>query len=373
MSNKNNHPLPGEEKTNLNVQDGIPQPPSINKDAASRLRRRRRALLSVDEYVDGITAGNRMVLSKAITLVESLLPDHHKLAQDIIERCLPSAGNCIRLGITGVPGVGKSTFIEAFGKYLTQNGHKVAVLAIDPSSQRTKGSILGDKTRMEELANDGNAFIRPSPSAGSLGGVAQKTRETSILCEAAGFDVIIIETVGVGQSETAVHSMVDFFLLLMLAGAGDELQGIKRGIMEMADAIVINKADGDNYNNATRAKAGYQNALHLFPPTESGWTPKVDVCSSIEKKGVDNIWAMIQEYAEKTKNNGYFEQKRRIQSQSIMLETIDQELKSSFYNNPQVQSEMKFIEENLLDESLSSYQAAAKLLDIYFKRCKGLK
>lgn len=370
MSDKHNHPLPEQEESNLKVQGAIPQPPSVNKNAAMRIRRKRRTLFTIDEYVDGILNGNRSILSQAITLVESLLPAHHKTAQDIIERCLPNAGNCIRLGITGVPGVGKSTFIEAFGKYLTDKGHKVAVLAIDPSSQRTKGSILGDKTRMEELANDPNAFIRPSPSAGSLGGVAQKTRETSILCEAAGFDVIIIETVGVGQSETAVHSMVDFFLLLMLAGAGDELQGIKRGIMEMADSIVINKADGDNYNKATLAKASYQSALHLFPPAESGWTPKVDTCSALEKNNVDKVWEMILEYTAKTKDNGYFEHKRKQQSKSIMLDTIDQQLKSAFYQDSQVQKEMSFIEENLLDENLSSYQAAAKLLDIYFQRCK---
>ncbi len=365
--------IPEEKTSALKVQEGINQPPSINANAAKRIRHQRKALFSLDEYVQGIIAGNRMILSKAITLVESLLPAHHQMAQDIIERCLPYAGKCVRIGITGVPGVGKSTFIEAFGTYLTQKGHKVAVLAIDPSSQRTKGSILGDKTRMEDLANDKNAFIRPSPSAGSLGGVAQKTRETSILCEAAGFDVVIIETVGVGQSETAVHSMVDFFLLLMLAGAGDELQGIKRGIMEMADALVINKADGDNYKKATAAKAGYQSALHLFPPAESGWNPKVGLCSSVEKKGIDTVWEMISEYLEKVHENGYFDHKRATQSRQIMFESIDQELKSAFYNDSFIKKEMDFIDKNLLDESLSSYQAAAKLLEIYFNKCKAAK
>jgi len=245
-------------KSALKVQEGIEQPGSINKYAIKQLKANRKQLLTVDEFVNEIRGGNRTVLSQSITLIESSLPEHTEMAQQIIERCLPFSGNSVRIGITGVPGVGKSTFIEALGKYLTEAGHQLAVLAIDPSSQRTKGSILGDKTRMEELATDPNAFIRPSPAAGSLGGVARKTRETIILCEAAGFDTIFIETVGVGQSETAVFSMVDFFLLLMLAGAGDELQGIKRGIMEMADAIIINKADGDNI---TKAKLLNQNIL----------------------------------------------------------------------------------------------------------------
>ncbi|HSG67586.1 MAG TPA: methylmalonyl Co-A mutase-associated GTPase MeaB, partial [Bacteroidales bacterium] len=259
------------ENSALHVKKGISQPPQVNKDAAERFSRMKLDEIPADDYVKGILGGNRSLLSRAITLVESALPRHHQLAQQIISNCLPHAGKSIRVGITGVPGVGKSTFIESLGKYLTGKGHKVAVLAIDPSSSKSKGSILGDKTRMEELANDPNAFIRPSASAGSLGGVARKTRESIILCEAAGFDCIFVETVGVGQSETAVHSMVDFFLLLMLAGAGDELQGIKRGIMEMADAIIINKADGTNKEKADMARREYMNALHLFPAPATGW------------------------------------------------------------------------------------------------------
>ncbi|HSH50986.1 MAG TPA: methylmalonyl Co-A mutase-associated GTPase MeaB, partial [Bacteroidales bacterium] len=273
-------------KSALNVQPGVEQPESINPEVIKKFRKNKKTERSVQEYVDGIINGNRTILGQAITLIESSLPDHHQIAQEIIEKCLPYAGNSIRIGITGVPGVGKSTFIESMGKYITSKGNKLAVLAIDPSSERSKGSILGDKTRMEELATDTNAFIRPSPSAGSLGGVARKTRETIVLCEAAGFNTIFIETVGVGQSETAVHSMVDFFLLLMLAGAGDELQGIKRGIMEMADAIVINKADGGNIQKAELAKNQYQNALHLYPPAPSGWIPKVLTCSSLVKTGI---------------------------------------------------------------------------------------
>ncbi|OYT17556.1 MAG: methylmalonyl Co-A mutase-associated GTPase MeaB, partial [Bacteroidetes bacterium 4572_77] len=264
----------------LKVQSGIEQPSSINP----RFAQKRKKVLDLPEasyYVEGILKGNRSILSKAITLVESNLQVHRVLAQEIIEACLPHSSNSVRIGITGVPGVGKSTFIEAFGSFLTQDLHKrLAVLAIDPSSQRSKGSILGDKTRMEKLTNDDLAFIRPSPSAGSLGGVAQKTHESIILCEAAGFEVILIETVGVGQSETAVHGMVDFFLLLMLAGAGDELQGIKRGIMEMADALIINKADGENKQKAALARQEYANALHLFPAAQSGFDPKTQTCSA---------------------------------------------------------------------------------------------
>lgn len=350
----------------LKVNEGIEQPSQVNAEYVRNLKRKR-ALLSVDEYFEGIRSGNRTVLSQAITLVESSLPDHHKLAQQLIERCLPHTGNSIRLGITGVPGAGKSTFIEAFGKFLTGGGHKVAVLAIDPSSQRSKGSILGDKTRMEELATDLNAFIRPSPSAGSLGGVARKTRETTVLCEAAGFDIIIVETVGVGQSETAVHSMVDFFLLLMLAGAGDELQGIKRGIMEMADAIIINKADGDNKQRAGLARTEYQNALHLFPPQPSGWNPVVDVCSALEKKNIDNVWAIIGRYLELVKGNGYFSQKRIEQARNIMLETVEQELRDRFYQHSGVKEQMESLGALVDNQQISSYEAARRLIEFYLK------
>jgi LAO/AO transport system kinase len=309
--------------------------------------------------------GDITIISQAVTLVESSKPEHQEIAQEIIVKCLPFSGNSIRIGITGVPGVGKSTFIEAMGKYITSKGKKLAVLAIDPSSERTKGSILGDKTRMEDLSIDPNAYIRPSPSAGSLGGVARKTRETIVLCEAAGFNHIFIETVGVGQSETAVHSMVDFFLLLMLAGAGDELQGIKRGIMEMADTITINKADGNNIEKAGLARVQYMNALHLFPATDSGWKPKVLTCSAYAKTGISEIWDTIDEYLSLVKNNGYFQHKRNEQSKFWMYETINEQLRSNFYQNPQIMALMEESEKKVLNEEISSFVAAKKLLDLY--------
>jgi LAO/AO transport system kinase len=281
---------------------------------------------------------------------------------------LPYANNSNRIGITGVPGVGKSTFIEAFGTYLTSIGKKVAVLAVDPSSSISHGSILGDKTRMEELVKDKNAYIRPSASGDTLGGVARKTRETIILCEACGFDTIIIETVGVGQSETAVHSMVDFFLLLKISGAGDELQGIKRGIMEMADTIVINKADGDNIAKAKLAKTEFSRALHLFPAKSSGWIPKVTTCSAYEKTGIDAIWDIISEYFELVKANHYFEEKRQNQNQFWMMETINEHLKSHFYNHSNV---VQFLEENkkaVLNNEISPFAAAMNLLEQYFNK-----
>mgnify|MGYP006281654727 CR=1 FL=1 len=354
--------------SSLKVNEGIEQPPSVNPKLAGKFRKKRESAYTTDQYVEGIRNGDRFMLSQAITLIESAATRHQQKAQEIIEKCLPNSGHSIRIGITGVPGVGKSTFIESFGKYLTSQGHKLAVLAIDPSSNRSKGSILGDKTRMKELSTDENAFIRPSPAAGSLGGVARKTRESIILAEAAGYDVIFVETVGVGQSEIAVHSMVDFFLLLMLAGAGDELQGIKRGIMEMADAILINKADGDNLNKARQARNEYKNALHLFPPTESGWTPRVDVCSSHTGLGMENAWAVIREYWEHTAANGYFEQKRNQQARMIMYETINQALRDNFYNDTKMKPMIKEMENDLLQSRISSYMAARKLLDNYYSK-----
>ncbi|MEA3479668.1 MAG: methylmalonyl Co-A mutase-associated GTPase MeaB [Bacteroidota bacterium] len=353
-------------KSSLKVQKGIAQPSSINPDAASHFRKGKTETISVDQYLEGIISGNRTILSQAITLVESSLQKHHPIAQQIIEKCLPYSGKSLRVGITGVPGVGKSTFIEALGKHLTGKGHKLAVLAIDPSSQRSKGSILGDKTRMEDLANDPGAYIRPSASTGSLGGVARKTRETIILCEAAGFETIFVETVGVGQSETAVHSMVDFFLLLMLAGAGDELQGIKRGIMEMADAIVINKADGDNIKKARLAKQQYENALHLFPPAESGWTPKVLTCSSIQNEGISETWTNILNYRNLTLDNGYFQSRRDRQNIQLMYRTINASLKDIFYHDESMKKMLKSIEKEVLEKKISSFVAAQRLLKAYF-------
>ena len=350
----------------LTVNQGIEKLPSVNDDSVKRfLKNKKKRSLSVQQFIDGILKGDITILSQAVTLVESSKPEHQEIAQQIIVKCLPFSGNSVRIGITGVPGVGKSTFIEAMGKHITAKGNKLAVLAIDPSSERTKGSILGDKTRMEDLSIDPNAYIRPSPSAGSLGGVARKTREIIVLCEAAGFNHIFIETVGVGQSETAVHSMVDFFLLLMLAGAGDELQGIKRGIMEMADVITINKADGNNIEKAGLARVQYMNALHLFPPTDSGWKPKVTTCSAYLKTGISEIWESIDEYLSLVKTNGYFQHKRNEQSKFWMYETINEQLRNNFYQNEQIMAMMKQSEEKVLKEEISSFVAARKLLDLY--------
>lgn len=354
------------EYAGLNVNQGVEQLPSVNEDSVKRfLKNKRKKILSVPQYVEGILNGDITILSQAVTLIESSKPEHQEIAQEIIVKCLPFAGNSVRIGITGVPGVGKSTFIEAMGKHLTSQEKKLAVLAIDPSSERTKGSILGDKTRMEDLSTDPLAYIRPSPSAGSLGGVARKTRETIVLCEAAGFSHIFIETVGVGQSETAVHSMVDFFLLLMLAGAGDELQGIKRGIMEMADAITINKADGNNIDRANLARVQYMNALHLFPPTESGWKPKVLTCSAYQKTGISEIWETINEYLVQVRENNYFQQRRNEQSRFWMYETINEQLRNQFYQNEKIEAAMAELENKVLKEETSSFLAAKKLLDLY--------
>jgi LAO/AO transport system kinase len=324
----------------------------------------RRNRLSLDEYVSGILSGNRMVLSRAITLIESQLTEDKILAQSVLEKILPHTGKSIRVGITGVPGVGKSTFIEAFGRCITSLNKKIAVLAIDPTSQRTGGSIMGDKTRMEELAHDPLAFIRPSPSGSSLGGVAHKTRETILLCEAAGYEVIIVETVGVGQSETVVKGMVDFFLLLMLTGAGDELQGIKRGIMEMADAIAITKADGDNLQKAKNARIEYVHALHLFPPNENGWIPSVLTCSALENYGIDEIWNQIEEFALKMQVNGYFERNRQVQNLDWMYSFIKQTLEAKFFENNAVKSMIDSIEDEVLAGDLLPIQAAKILLEL---------
>ena len=362
------HPENDPKYIGLNVNAGIEKPDSVNADSVQRfLKKGKRQVLSPGEYFEGIINGNITILSQAVTLVESSKPEHQKVAQEIIIKCLPHAGKSVRIGITGVPGAGKSTFIEVLGKQITGAGGKLAVLAIDPSSERSKGSILGDKTRMEELSADSNAYIRPSPSAGSLGGVARKTREIIILCEAAGFSTIFIETVGVGQSETVVHSMVDFFLLLQIAGAGDELQGIKRGIMEMADAIVINKADGDNYDRAQLAAAQFRNALHLFPPTGSGWFPPVLTCSALENAGVQQVWDVLKEYITLTKENGYFYNRRSDQARYWMYETINETLRYNFYHNHLIKPRLHHYEKLVLDNSMSSFIAAHELLASYFK------
>jgi len=348
----------------LHEKDGVSKPETTNKLSAEKIKISRAKRNSVDEFVSNILKGNIPFLSKAITLVESTNAKHQQKANEILERCLPHANNSVRIGITGVPGVGKSTFIESFGKQLTAQGKKVAVLAVDPSSSVNKGSILGDKTRMEELVTDTNAFIRPSPSGTSLGGVAQKTRESIILCEAAGFDTIIIETVGVGQSETVVHSMVDFFLLLKLAGAGDELQGIKRGIIEMADAIVINKADGDNEKNAKIAKVEFNRALHLYPIKESKWQPKVLTASALHNLGIEKIDTMIVDYISLTKENNYFNQKRNNQNKYWLLATIEQQLKDNFYQNTTIKNALAKEISNLENGKTTPFNAAKRLLNL---------
>ena len=363
-----NHPENSETYKGLTVNAGVEQPSSVNPYFKNRPHRKK-TLLTAGQYVEGIVRGDVTLLSQAVTLVESLKPEHQTVAQEIIEKCLPHAGRSVRVGISGVPGAGKSTSIDAFGIHvLARYGGRLAVLAIDPSSERSKGSILGDKTRMEKLAVHPDSFIRPSPAAGSLGGVARKTRETIILCEAAGFDKIFVETVGVGQSETAVHSMVDFFLLIQLAGTGDELQGIKRGIMEMADAIVINKADGDNLERARLAAVQFRNALHLFPAPESGWTPQVLTYSGFYNLGITEIWDMIYRYVAFTKQNGYFDHHRNEQSKYWMYETIDEHLRSSFYRNSRIAGMLQQAEEAVLQGRLSSFTAAGNLLEAYFNQ-----
>ncbi len=355
-----------QDKSALKVNKGVEQPSMVNPLLSSGIKNRfKKEPLTVEQYFNGIRLGNRAVLSRAITLIESTRREDKQKASKLIDRCLPYSGNSFRIGITGVPGVGKSTFIEACGLSFINKGKKIAVLAIDPSSSRTKGSILGDKTRMERLSVNNHAFIRPSSSAGTLGGVARNTRESIILCEAAGFNTILIETVGVGQSETAVAQMTDFFLLLMLAGGGDELQGIKRGIMEMADLIVINKADGDNLQKANLAKREYQNALHLFPATQSGWKPEVVTASSIEGRGLTEIKNIIEKYIELTTKNGFLYHHRKQQLISIMKETVADALKDNFYNNNLIKTSIVRFEEKIMNGEITPYKAADKLLEMY--------
>ena len=348
-------------KSALSEKDGISPPEIIGEKAISNILEKRKKQPTVSDLIAGILKGDISTLSRAITLIESKNPKHLDKATQVIKGCLPHANKSVRIGITGVPGVGKSTFIEAFGKHLIDKNKKVAILAVDPSSTITKGSIMGDKTRMANLVKEPNAYIRPSASGDSLGGVARKTRETIILCEAAGFDTILIETVGVGQSETTVHSMVDFFLLLKLAGAGDELQGIKRGIIEMADAIVINKADGDNIKRAKLAKIEFTRALHLYPLKESSWTPKVSLCSAIDNKGIDEVWKMIAAYIALSEENGFFTKKRQDQNKYWLLQTIEEHLKYEFYTNPKINKELQN-QLKLIEQAKTTPFAAAEFL-----------
>lgn len=364
------HPENDSEYKGLQVNSGVTSQPTVNP---YRRPHRVARQLTPGEYVEGIRKGDVSILGRAVTLVESTVDAHQVIAQEVIEKCLPFTGNSRRIGITGVPGAGKSTSIDVFGLHVISKGSKLAVLAIDPSSERTNGSILGDKTRMEKLSQHKDAFIRPSPSAGSLGGVARKTRETIVLCEAAGYNTIFVETVGVGQSETAVHSMVDFFLLIQLAGTGDELQGIKRGIMEMADGIVINKADGDNIKRAELAAGQFRNALHLFPPTPSKWVPEVLTYSGYYELNIDKVWDMIDRYFEYVRRTGYFERKRNEQAKYWMIETINEQLRHNFYTQPQVKQLLEQKELRVLNNEQSSFTAARDILDFYFDSLRQKK
>ena len=351
-----------EKKSALNEVKGIPEPGRLNENLARKFVKKK--LPEADLLVEKILAGDTIFLSKAITLIESKNPSHFALGQAVVKSCLPYAGKSVRIGVTGVPGVGKSTFIERLGLHYTAQGHKVAVLAIDPSSSLSKGSILGDKTRMENLSKDAKAYIRPSASGNQLGGVARKTRETIVLCEAAGFDRIMIETVGVGQSETMVHSMVDFFLLLKLAGAGDELQGIKRGIIEMADLILINKAEGDNLHQAKLAQKTFESALHYYPKKESGWKPVVLLGSAMQNVGTEKVAELIDQYVELMLKNRYFEQNRQKQNEYWLYETILQGLKERFFNDDKIQQSLPQIIERMLNNELSAFEAADILLNL---------
>lgn len=341
---------------------------SVNSSGAEKYQAAKRQKLDTKSYVDGVLAKDRIMLARAITLVESNSQQHREAAREVIQQLLPHRGNTLRIGISGVPGAGKSTFIEALGLYLIQNGHKVAVLTVDPSSSVTKGSVLGDKTRMEKLSREQDCFIRPSPSGGALGGVTRKTRETITLCEAAGFDIILIETVGVGQNEISVRSMVDFFLLVLVSGAGDELQGIKKGVVEIADAILINKADGDNLRAANLAKAEYANALHYLQHASKGWETRAHLASSLTGKGIPEIWNVMLKFVEITRGNNFFETRRKKQSLEWVFHLIENELKERFYNDEKIIAALPGIKEKIEHEEIPPTSAAEELLNLFYNK-----
>ncbi|KAB7708830.1 methylmalonyl Co-A mutase-associated GTPase MeaB [Bacillus aerolatus] len=361
--NKNEHPNNEESSESaLHVMKGVASShDGFASSKKKRFQKKAENLPDVNALAEKVAAGERKDLAKAITFIESNSRSHYKYGQELLQQLLPRTGKSIRIGITGVPGAGKSTFIEAFGHMLCESGLKTAVLAIDPSSSISGGSILGDKTRMELLAKHPNAFIRPSPSSGTLGGVHRKTRETMLLCEAAGFDVILVETVGVGQSEFIVRSMVDFFLLIMLTGAGDELQGMKKGIMELADAIVVNKADGDNKRLAEKTKQEFNQMLHMLQPATEGWESKAFTCSAINREGIRELWDMIQEFEKKMKDSGMFEERRRLQTKEWLHTLIMEQLKANFYEHTYVRSHLSHMEQMAMSGEITPAQAAEDL------------
>ena len=341
---------------------------SAKNKAVERFLKSQTATVEVDQLIQGVLEGDKTSLAKSITLLESTNPEHEKEASEIVRQILPKSGNSIRIGITGVPGVGKSTFIESFGSFLTNKGIKIAVLAVDPSSNINKGSILGDKTRMEKLSVDPLAFVRPSPSSGTLGGVANATRESILLCEAAGFEVIIVETVGVGQSEYLVKEMVDFFLLLMLSGAGDEIQGIKRGIMEIADALFVNKADGENKLMARKAVQSYKNALHLFPPREDHWVPKTGTCSAIKNIDIDKVWQIIQDFGTEQKENNWFYKRRKQQSKTWLFDQVNHALQQNFNQNKAVKTNIDQITTSVIEGEKTPHVGAKELMNLFLNK-----
>ncbi len=361
----------GDSKFASFVMTGITKSNEELRRAHDATRSARPPKMTIDDYVEGVLAGDRMKLSRAITMVESNAPKHYTMAQDIVQRLLPYTGKAIRVGITGVPGAGKSTIIEALGTKLCQQGHKVAVLAVDPSSSVTGGAILGDKTRMEQLAKEPNAFIRPSPAGGTLGGVTRKSRETMLLAEAAGYDIILVETVGVGQSETTVRSMVDFFLVVVLTGAGDDLQGVKKGVIELADAILVNKADGDNLQKALLTRADYEQILHYLMPATEGWTTKAYTCSAYTGEGIQEIWDVVLQYIDQMKKTGQLDKRRAAQNLTWLQEMTQDYLMNLFLHDPDVSAARESVEAQVRAGTLAPTKALSLIAEALDKRFKG--